>query len=267
MPQEQKAIGEQTSAVGELSHAYSEFADQLGIVNKALEENTNATVTNAVALLDWTAKTVDALGRSMEFEDLQREGTQLFADMQTPLEEHASSLERLSVLYQAGAIDAQTFARANQQLTLGMAQNWLGAAGAVSNALTAIFKDNKAVAIANAVINTAEAITAALKNPPGPPFSYIYAAAAAAAGAAQIATILATEPGSGGKSAAFKSGGTSAATAQAGAAANAAGTQRTAQSVNITIEGDYYTPETMRRILAGLNDVIADGAQLNVSGG
>lgn len=77
-----------------------------------------------------------------------------------------------------------------------LAHTTLGAAGAMTGALSQMFEGNKAFAIANVVVHTAEAIAAALKNPPGPPFSYVYAAAAAATGAAQIAAIQSASPGS-----------------------------------------------------------------------
>jgi hypothetical protein len=233
--------------------------------SNVVQQSTDAININREALEDWETTVTDALGRSLEFEDLQKEGVSLFADMQTPLEQYASSLERIKLLHEEGQISAETFARANQQLALGMAENWLGAAGAVSGALAGIFKENKAFAVADAVINTAAAVVSALKNPPGPPFSFVYAAAAAAAGAAQIATILSTEPGSGPKSAAFssKSGGASASAGKA--ARESSPTARPDQSINIVVQGDSFGPEHFKKIAEGLNGVIADGTTLNVS--
>lgn len=74
-----------------------------------------------------------------------------------------------------------------------MMQNLYVLAGSKNKAM---FQMMKAFAITEAVINTAQAITAAIKNPPGPPWSFAYAAAAAAAGAVQIKTIMSSEPGS-----------------------------------------------------------------------
>jgi hypothetical protein len=65
----------------------------------------------------------------------------------------------------------------------------------MASTLTAVFKDNKGVAMATAVINTGVAITRALQLPP--PFNWIQAGLIAASGAAQIATIAAAQPGSG----------------------------------------------------------------------
>ena len=64
----------------------------------------------------------------------------------------------------------------------------------------------KSFAIANSIVNTSEAVTKALAEVP-PPADIPYAASLAAMGAAQIATIMATDP-SGGGSVAAVSGGT-----------------------------------------------------------
>lgn len=73
-----------------------------------------------------------------------------------------------------------------------------------ANALTAVFQDNKAAAIAAAIINTAVGITEAMKLPP--PYDLIKAGLVAATGAAQIAAIRSTTKSGGG------GGGTSAVT-------------------------------------------------------
>lgn len=238
----------------------------VAIPTESIDENTEAIVNNQKALEDWATTTVDALGRSLEFNDLQSEGVDVFKNSQTAIEEYGTSIERLKVLLAAGAIDAETFGRAHQQLALGMAQNWLGAAGAVTGALASIFKENKAFAIADAVINTAAAIVSALKNPPGPPFSFVYAAAAAAAGAAQIATILSTDMGSGAKTPSLK---TSKGASAAGAASTAATSEKRVrggptQSVQFIIQGDVFGPEHFRKIVAGLNSVSDDGTQIRI---
>jgi hypothetical protein len=151
----------------------------------------------------------------------------------------------------------------NRLATLKLAAGWLGVADTVGQALGTLFKDNKAVAIAQAVINTAQAITEALKLPF--PLNWAQVAAVTALGAAQIATIVSTEPGTGSK--AMKSSGGKGATAAAGAASRSGGNQGGGlqQSVNITIEGESFGPEHFKRLITGLNGVIADGAVLRVT--
>lgn len=109
-----------------------------------------------------------------------------------------------------------------------LADTALGAFGRLTGGLSQLFKDNKAIGLANAAINTAEGITKALAQ--GGIFGFVGAAGVAAAGAAQIAAILSAQPGS--SSTPAVSGGGAAATAQSTAAAPAQGT-----SINLTIRG------------------------------
>jgi hypothetical protein len=67
-----------------------------------------------------------------------------------------------------------------------------GAEGASEEQRAAAFRVAKGIAIASAVINTAQAVTAALTLPP--PLGEIAAVAVGIAGAVQIATIASTEP-------------------------------------------------------------------------
>lgn len=104
----------------------------------------------------------------------------------------------------------------------------LTAFGRLTGGLAELFKNNKAFAVANAVVSTAEGIAKAWGQ--GGVFGFIGAAGVAAAGAAQIASILSAQPGS--SSSASVSGGGAAANAQSTAAAPAQGT-----SINLTIRG------------------------------
>lgn len=70
----------------------------------------------------------------------------------------------------------------------------LQVAGTFAQAALTLFANNKAVQVANAIINTAEQVTRVISIPP-------LAAAVAALGAAQIAKIISTNPGSGGSAA------------------------------------------------------------------
>lgn len=70
----------------------------------------------------------------------------------------------------------------------------LGSIGQITGALAGAFQDNKALALANAVVNTAEGMTKAISQ--GGMFALPIAAAIGVAGAAQIATIASAQPGS-----------------------------------------------------------------------
>ena len=67
-----------------------------------------------------------------------------------------------------------------------------------AQAITTLFPKSKAAAIASAIINTAVAVTEALKLPP--PLNFVQAGLVAAAGAAQVATIASTNISGGGSS-------------------------------------------------------------------
>ena len=79
--------------------------------------------------------------------------------------------------------------RAVQQIVLGQLQSTLGALGRYNRRA---FRLAQAAGIAKAVIDTQQAITEALKQPP--PLNFIYAGLATAQGAAAIATIRAQRP-------------------------------------------------------------------------
>jgi hypothetical protein len=182
----------------------------------------------------------------------------------SPLQQYQTELSKVSMLEQQGAITAVQAFNARVVASAGFANQFLGMAGAVTGALASMFKENKAIAVADAVVNTAAAIVAALKNPPGPPFSFVYAAAAAAAGAAQIATILSTQPGSS-KVPSVKSGGkTVGATASAGAASrsSSSGAAGPTQTITLNITGDVFGPDHFRKIIDGINGAQRDGTLL-----
>lgn len=143
-------------------------------------------------------------------------------------------------------------------------QALFGMIGDLTGAMDALFGESKASAYANALVSTAEAVTRALANPPGPPFSYGQAAAAAAAGAAQLAAINRTSRKSKG-SVPSVGGGRSAAAAPAAAPAEAGGGQ---QGPGVTLfvsginPGQLYTGEAMRGLFDAINGHIKDGGRL-----
>lgn len=131
-----------------------------------------------------------------------------------------------------------------------------------------LFKIAKYGAIASATVDAYTSFTAALKNPPGPPWTYPIAAASLAQGLAQVASIKSTSFGGGG------GGGGSAATPSATAAPTSTPTATPARTediqastpqqvtVNLGDDDELISKRTIRRILEGLNDQIEDGAQL-----
>jgi hypothetical protein len=152
------------------------------------------------------------------------------------------------------------------QLELGDAV--IGIAANITQALSTAFKDNKAFAVADTVINTAQAVMKTYAQFGGGPWGIAAAAAVAAIGAAQIATILSASPGSGGKSKAVKKGGGgSSASARAGAASTTSGSAAPGQAVNITLVGEGgFSREQVRALIGQINSAVGDGATIRASG-
>jgi len=117
-----------------------------------------------------------------------------------------------------------------------------------------MFKDNKAFAIANAVVNTAEAVTKTLAQYGATPWGFAAAGVAAASGAAQIAAILSSNKGS---STVASTGGSSANVPPPNA--NDSGPQR---ATNVTLVGNGFSGE---QIVELLNDALGDGHTINVT--
>jgi TP901 family phage tail tape measure protein len=140
-----------------------------------------------------------------------------------------------------------------------------------------LFKINKIAAIANAVMNTSEAITTTLKAYPYP-INVALAALTAAAGFAQIAAI---------KSTSFGGGGTGTTPSAAGSVpvinnqplvgvggppiVPGVGVGGPTQFININIsgldEGGLIETNTVRKLIESINDQLGDGVNLDVEGG
>lgn len=162
-----------------------------------------------------------------------------------PFEQMKMDLDDLRTMWEEGRIGVEQYQNAVMQTQLNTAAATLGMVGQLSGAFANLFKDNKAFAIANAVINTAEGITKALAQ--GGMFGYIGAAAVAASGAAQIATIMSANPGGG-------------SSVKAPSASGAAAPQAsTGHNVNVTLHGTSFGRDQIRELLDQINDYQADG--------
>jgi hypothetical protein len=133
----------------------------------------------------------------------------------------------------------------------------LDVASETATVLTQVFGQNKAAAIASAIINTAVGITKALSAYP-PPYNFAMAALVAASGAAQLAAIRSTSSTGGGGAAPSASTGTGSAGASAPAAA--APTQ-TLNVVGID-RNSLFTGDAVRGIAQSLIDYQKDGGRV-----
>lgn len=148
-----------------------------------------------IADLDAFKASSDAASAAQQqLQQIMSEGQSVFMATRSPFETMQLDLDKLGQLLNKGAIDWDTYGRAVQAATMNAASTTIGALGQISGALAAAFKDNKAFAVANAVINTAEGVTKALAQ--GGFLGIAGAAAVAISGAAQVMSIMSASPGS-----------------------------------------------------------------------
>jgi hypothetical protein len=184
----------------------------------------------------------------------------LLEGSRTPQEQYRAALEQITKAHADGELGSrlQTMAAAN------LTNAYLGLASTAVGALATLFKDSKAVAVAQAVINTAQAITATLAQYGATPWGLAAAGVAAAAGAAQIATIVSTSTGSNKKPAVGAS--SSSAKGASGAGKGMSG-RGSGQAVTINLQGQGgFSREQVRSLAEQLNGLVADGATIRTNG-
>lgn len=188
-----------------------------------------------------------------QFNQVMSEGQRVFMETRDPLEKMQLDLDRLGHLLNQRAIDWETYGRAVNAVTMNGAAAALGMASQVSGALAGLFKDNKAFAVANAVINTAEGATKALAQ--GGIWGFAGAAAVVASGAAQIMSIMSAQPGS----ATLAPSPSMQTAVQESAPAGG--------SINVTLAGSgRYSRDEVRDLLEQIGDFYGDrGQQIVVS--
>jgi hypothetical protein len=174
----------------------------------------------------------------------------LLRNANDPLLQLQDNLYKLGELLAAGEISWDEYSGAVHRANLSAASGVLGAVGQITGALAGAFEDNKAFAVANAVINTAEGVTKALAQ--GGIFGFASAAAIGIAGAAQVASILSAKPGSA----------STAAVPSAPAASTTAGAGGVQQAVNVTLRGENFSRESVERLLGTITDIARDGGAM-----
>ena len=137
--------------------------------------------------------------------------------------------------------------------------------GQMFGALSTLFNDNKVFAIASATINTFEAVTAALKNPPGPPWTIPAAVAAGVFGFAQVKAIMKSKPGSGATSIAGSPGGGGSVSVGAGASISGLSTTPTDPvrgpvEIRVFFEGEGFFQVSMDELAQTVAEAYAKQA-------
>ena len=166
---------------GQSENPMAGMGDELAKTNEELK----AAAPAMQAVVDLTAK------HAANLATYRQNQTQLLNDLlNSPTEEFAAKIQAIIDAYNAGTIGAYSFGQMNRQVMTDQAALMDNVVQASTAAATALFTDNKAVAIAAGLINTYLAITKALSSAP-PPFNYALAAATAAQGFAAVNSIRA----------------------------------------------------------------------------
>lgn len=185
----------------------------------------------------------------------------VFLETRTPIEAMRLEIDKLRDIQSLGEEGARTFERAQTMAAARAANQYGQMASDVGQALGVMFEDSKAVAIAQALINTYQGITAAIAEYP-PPLSFAMAAAQAAMGFAQVSAIRSQSRGSGGGGRTPTAGPTPTPPTPTAPAAPTGGADR---NINIQLTGRSFNRQQVEELLEAIDDFVGDGATVNVA--
>lgn len=172
----------------------------------------------------------------------------------------SNKFDQLDSMVRRGAISFREFGAAVKDVSEQQRDAMTETASMAATALTTIFKDNKAAAIASAIINTAVGVTKAIATYP-PPYSFIMAGLQTAMGVAQIAAIKSTS----------QSGGGSVAPVSAASAPPPAAVEAPTQSKDSTLtvsgisKSDFFDAATVKALVKKMNGMQQDGVRLVIA--
>ncbi len=224
------------------------------IASLGLEEALGTTFGESVAISIATIgeKTKKTKEEFDVFKQLTEDLGPLISDANDPFIQLQSNLDKLGAwLHHEGPAGWATYAEGVRRANMIAYNSVAGSLGQITGALAGAFQDNKALAVANAGINTAEGITKALAQ--GGMFAVPIAAAIGVAGAAQIASILSTQPGSTSVAPVSAAASPAAAPAAGGASASS---QR---NLFLDVRGDSFGRGTVEKMAQDLVDLLKDG--------
>lgn len=186
-------------------------------------------------------------------------------NLSTPLDVYRSKILEIARAQQTSAVSATALAGMQVQAIAKMNAEIGAVAANLTGALAQLFANNKKFAIANAIVSTYQAVASALANPPGPPFSYVNAAAALIRGMAQVRQIQATSPGSSPGAGASEPAPTPAPGGGGGGGAPAPG----GGAQTIFLEGitpnTTFTSDQIRTLMKSLNEHLKNGGKVVVA--
>lgn len=264
------AGGDLEALFGALQERFGGFVEQLGAAVDALGETAGElteevapqfeafgqAIRDALSGVEIGAGLDDTKAKQKELNDTIAAGNAVLLQTLGPMAAYRNELAELNILLDKAAIGQKEFERAALQSAASVANQYGRLAQNIGQALGTMFEDSKAVAIAQALINTYQAITATLAAYPYP-FSAALAASQAAIGFAQVAAIRRTSRGGGGGDTGSVSGGSTSA---------APATPQ--QSVFISLPAQrVFGREQVLDLIKEINSAVGDGARLTVRAG
>ena len=185
------------------------------------------------------------------FQARMQELAPVLDQLHNPMSTMKDDLTDLETMYKSGRITAEAYGQAVTRTYANVAASAFDMASGITGALASMFKDNKAFAVANAVVQTLSGVANAIGSGP-PPWNLINAGLVAATGAANVANILSTSETS------TSVPGNSAASAASGSG-SATATPR--QAVNISLRGgQLFSTDMVEELLNQMADAMSDGA-------
>lgn len=178
------------------------------------------------------------------------------------IEQH--HMERLAEIRRQGLSEIEAFTRKSYgeqaQTVLG---ELTGITAGVARENKRLFQLNKLAGVANAIVNAYTGISKTMAAYPYP-INIGMAAAHAAAAFAQVQAIRSASFGGGGGTAPSVRGSTPAAPVSNVPAA-AVGTGTSGAVVNLTLNGERFGREQVRRLIEQINEAVGDGARLRIA--
>jgi hypothetical protein len=187
-----------------------------------------------------------------QLQELQSLGVTL-----TAWEQYTLAIERANNALSVGKVTAEQSQRAHQAAALNTGVAYAEAWSGIGHNLKAAFEDNKALAYASTIIDTAAAVMKSLAQYGYTPTGVAAAAAAAAAGVAQLAKISSTSVGGGGSVAPAVGGG-----AAVSAPAPPPTAQPPSQSLLISVAPGPYSYKDVEALIGAINNAVNNGVTL-----
>jgi len=208
-----------------------------------------------IELLPAQLEQLHELGEAYANAQLKLDGMRLTMENRGPFETLQQDLANLKEMVDAGAISWETYADAQRRATAEAHATVAGYASDVMGIMGQLFEDNKAVAIANAIVSTYEGVAKSLAKYPMP-WAAVMAAAHLALGMKQVMAIKSTNKTS--KSASGGGGG-GGASPSAGAASGGSQEAVQRQAISIALYGDTVKAESIEEMVKKINQNTVDG--------